>query len=494
MLVRALALASLLLPALLSAAGGLTPAETRGRDIYLHGRAPDGRTIGALFGREEGSEIDASVVPCASCHGPDGRGVAEGTVVPSDIRWSVLAKSFVAVEGARRRVAYDREKLVRAVREAVDPSGTPFTAIMPRYRIDDTDLSDLVAYLLRLGDEPQPGLDDTTITIATVVPLSGPHAAAGNAVRDVLAGYFADVNAMGGLFGRSLSLEAIDAAAPAERIAAALSGDVFAVAVATWSDDDALDQVIRADRIPLVTPVAGGADGASLPSAFFLFPGLDAQALALLDFAAEGGGKRVRRVAVIRDESRSAAAAAAAVARRCETLGWPLTEAVGPDFTADDLVLLIGGGVDAHDIAAEVEGPRILIAGAAMTPALFDLKGKTIFVAAPTAPGDVTDEGRREVASFAERHRLGAAHRTAAIAAYAAAKVLVEGIRRSGHDVAREKLIASLERMYQFPTGLTPPVTWAPGRHVGAIGAYVVAVDSARRTFVRASDWITPAE
>lgn len=461
----------------------LTAVEQRGREIYLHGTSAAGRDIAAYFGTDADNEIGASVVPCASCHGADGRGVAEGTVSPSDIRWNVLSKFFVAAEGERRRPAYDATTLTRAVREAVDAGGMPLGAIMPRYRIDDRDLDDLVAYLRRLGNEPRPGLDDSTITIATVVPLTGPRAAAGEAMRGVIAGYLDDVNASGGLFGRRFELEAIDAGAPPERIAESLAGEVFAVAVGSW---EAIDEVVRKERVPVVTPFAPSAESRSVPSAFFLFPDLESQALALIEFAAGRAAAGVTpRVVVKHDRSNSAAAAAAeSVVRRCETLGWTVLDEVSGDV---DFVVQIGGDVDA---IAEIDGPQILIAGAAMTRSLFELKSKTIFIAVPALPDDLTADGRREMTSFAGRHRLSGSNRAAEIAAYAAAKVLVEAIRRSGRDVTREKLIATLEQLYALPTEVTRPVTFAPGRHIAAAGAYIVTVDFDRRTFVPAAAWI----
>ena len=77
--------AALLLAAAAAAAEPLTPAEKRGREIYLHGQGT-GKPMTAYFGADGAGEISASVVPCASCHGADGRGVPEGTVAPSDIR------------------------------------------------------------------------------------------------------------------------------------------------------------------------------------------------------------------------------------------------------------------------------------------------------------------------------------------------------------------------------------------------------------------------
>ncbi len=472
------------------AAAPLTPEEKRGRKIYLHG---DGATgpMAAFFGADDAGEINASVVPCSSCHGADGRGVPEGTVAPSDIRWSVLAKPFVWADGARHRPRYDQALLTRAVRGAIDAAGTPLFAVMPRYRIDEPDLVDLLAYMRRLGNEPQPGLEDDAIVIATVVPLSGPRAPSGEAARRVISGYFADVNEQGGLFGRRLKLEAIDAVAPSEDIAAALGGPIFAVVGASWAGGDpALDDLIAAERIPLVTPFANAVESRSAVSSFYLFPDLESQTLALIDFAAERAGKTAMRIALVHDGSKVAEGAADTASRHCASIGWPVTTNASEDA---DLLLVIGN-VDVSALAATTKTPQILIAGASVTRSLFDLRGKKVFVAVPTLPGDMTGEGKGEIESFAMRHRLSPAHRAAEVAAYASVKVFVEALRRGGRDATREKVIASLERLYGFVTGVTPPITYGPSRHVGAVGAYIVEVDFERKTFGPASPWITPEQ
>jgi ABC-type branched-subunit amino acid transport system substrate-binding protein len=476
--------------AMASAADLLSPGEKRGREIYLHGKGATA-PMTAFFGSDAAGEINASVVPCASCHGADGRGAREGTVAPSDIRWSVLSKPFVGVDGARHRPRYDDALLGRSVRDAVDAGGTPLFAVMPRYRIAERDLTDLLAYMRRLGNEPQPGLDDDTIVVATVVPLSGPRAAAGDAARTVIGGYFDDVNKQGGLFGRRLKLEAIDAAAPPQKIAAALGGPIFGVVGASWSpDDQTLDDLVGAERIPLVTPFATAVESRSSVSSFFIFPDLESQALALIDFAAERAGKRAMSIALVHDRSNVAHAAADAAGRHCTPLGWSVTEKPSEDA---DLLLVIGN-VDAAAIAAATKSPQILIAGASISRSLFELRGKTVFVAAPTLPDDISAEGKGEIESFATRHHLSQDHRAAEIAAYAAVKIFVEALRLGGRDITREKVIASLEHLYGFATGVTPPITYGPSRHVGTIGAYIVEVDFDRRTFGPASRWITPQQ
>ncbi len=70
------------------------------------------------------------------------------------------------------------------------------------------------------------------------------------------------------------------------------------------------------------------------------------------------------------------------------------------------------------------------------------------------------------------------------------ALVLVEGLKRAGRALSREKLVASLEALHAFETGLAPPVTFGPDRRVGSFGGYVVGVDPAARAFRPFGGWI----
>ena len=71
-----------------------------------------------------------------------------------------------------------------------------------------------------------------------------------------------------------------------------------------------------------------------------------------------------------------------------------------------------------------------------------------------------------------------------------AAKILVEGLKRTGRDLSREKLMRSLEKLYEFQTGLTPLITYGPNRRIGALGAHVVTVDLENNQFAPAGKWI----
>ena len=419
-------------------AAPLTPAEKRGRHIYQHGESPAGRPITALAG---GTEMGAGIFACATCHGADGRGVPEGGVEPSDLRWETLQKVIMT---GRKRPRYDDARLARAIREGVDSAGNTLSPVMPHFRMADEDLADLVSYLKRLGDEPQPGLAADSVTVTTAAP---------GMARSVIEAYFKDVNAAGGIFGRTLKLADVP------------PKDAFAVIGAV----EGIEEKFEAERVPLITPFP---TAASSPSSFFLFSDLESQVQALAAHAGAEG----RTIHVRHDGTPGARAAA-------ESLN-PATDAKRSD---NDLLFLIGAGVDTNAVLRELQSqqwkPRVLIAGANVTADIFDAP-LPVLIAVPTLPSDLTDEGRAELIAFAERHALPTEQLAPQIATYAAVKVFVEGLKRSGRDLTRETLITSLEQLYQFATGVTPPISYAKKRHIGSTGAHILAVDPKARAFV----------
>jgi ABC-type branched-subunit amino acid transport system substrate-binding protein len=115
---------------------------------------------------------------------------------------------------------------------------------------------------------------------------------------------------------------------------------------------------------------------------------------------------------------------------------------------------------------------------------------KKVFLAFPTVPADVTAEGTAEFRALAEKYKLPSQHAAAQLAALAAAKTFVEGLKRAGADLSREQLVTALEGLYEFDTGLTPKLIFGPNRRVGAAGAYIITIDAATKQFISASGWV----
>ncbi|NOK06991.1 ABC transporter substrate-binding protein, partial [Myxococcus xanthus] len=97
-------------------------------------------------------------------------------------------------------------------------------------------------------------------------------------------------------------------------------------------------------------------------------------------------------------------------------------------------------------------------------------------------------------AAFMERHGLEPGHTAFQFGAYAAARVLVEALTRTGADVTRASLVQHLEALRDFDTGVSPPVTFGINRRVGVQGAQFAALDVATGGLVAASEWtpLTP--
>jgi len=122
------------------AVGGETDGPlANGERIYQEGKAASGRPI------ENSLDLAAG---CASCHGRDGRGRAFGGRL-LDVTPAALAR-----DGSRP--PYTPETLRAAIRDGVDPPGRPLDPLMPRWRLGERDLNDLLAYLRTLPGGARP--------------------------------------------------------------------------------------------------------------------------------------------------------------------------------------------------------------------------------------------------------------------------------------------------------------------------------------------------
>jgi cytochrome c553 len=480
---RAAALVAFLL-ALTAAAGELTPTQQRGKRLYLTGESSAARKVTALIGADD-VEVAATVVPCASCHGRDGRGKPEGGIRPANVQWDVLVHA--AATGERTRPAYTKPLLTRAITMGIDSAAAHLQNTMPRYRMALDDMSDLLAYLEVLGSDREPGLTDDAVRLGAVLP---PDPAEARAVRETLAAYFDRINRDGGIFGRRIDLRfTTTAAAPPPRRAAALQAFLdaeqpFAIAAA-WLNgaEEAMSEVAERGRVPTIAAFA-----TQIPAGdryvFQLLAGDREQSLALVA-AAAGESAKSARIAIVADESANDVAAkvrAALAAAGCTHVDVVPT----PPPTAQFVLFLAAParlpGVLAA-CATTTPPPVVLIpaahSGGDLTAAPTALD-RRILVGLPSTPSDVTEEGRAELRALG----VAAEHATACRIALASAKLLVEALRRDGRDVDRDAVVTTLETFYETPTSLTPPVSWSPNHHVGTRGVLVVGID------LRAGQWI----
>jgi ABC-type branched-subunit amino acid transport system substrate-binding protein len=507
-----LVLAAIMVLAPSSATAELSEAEVRGKQIYFEGTSPGGDEIMAVVG-DEGALLPASAMPCSSCHGSDGLGRPEGGVIPLDIRWSELVKGYGHVHhDGRRHPAFDEESAALSIVAGVDSANNTLDRSMPIYQMSQQDIDDLVAYMKVLEFDRDPGLTDDTVRIATLLPLSGPGGATGEVMRQVMEGYFADINEGGGVFGRSIELLAVPMGetpeASMDKLRDAFDTESIFAVVGAYSVgyDDALLGYLRSDNVPLIGPFTLDPGDAFVDAgAFYLFAGFDDQVRVLADRALADGAAASEIVIAGPAGTRAEPLLRVARDRISEkddegeaTLAiWSVGNFDAAQFAgkladnASQALIFAGDQSELDALLAELatrdHAPRVYVLSSLVGRPLLDVPAafhQRIFIAYPTTSQDITPRGREDYARIAERQSLPNKHIQAQLAALAAAKVFVEGLRRAGRVLSRTRLVEGIEKLYNFETGVTPPLTYGPNRRIGAFGAHIVTVDLENRRYV----------
>lgn len=142
---------------------------SNGEQIYFTGTSRSGTPItfelgdgGGMGGGMMRGGMMRGGLGCADCHGPDGRGGQVQRMMTSftapDIRYTTLTSGEMAhgdeqgdghADG-EAHPAYTDETLKRAITQGVDPAGEPLQWPMPRWRMSEQNLDDLIAYLKTL--------------------------------------------------------------------------------------------------------------------------------------------------------------------------------------------------------------------------------------------------------------------------------------------------------------------------------------------------------
>jgi ABC-type branched-subunit amino acid transport system substrate-binding protein len=524
--------------AALSTSAGLTPAEQRGKKIYLKGE-DEGGEITALLGGSD-MEVPASTFACATCHGLKGEGTNEGGLQTPSLVWSALAAPATSALTRQERVAYTEATLVRALRVGVDASRGRLHPGMPRYRMSDEQAANLVAYLKKLGREVEPGVSETTIKVGAALPLSGALAQVGQDLKATLAASFAEANERGDTYGRRFELVVEDSRGDSAGTRAAHrklieQGDVFALAGSYEPRGSvAADAFLRQSEVPLVGPVTLSPHLTLPPNrfVFYLLPTFDDQARSLVDFIAAqspngratGASARVKEgqiapvarkvsVAVIHVNGELETAALVALRaqarlRSLEIVSEQNYEAgrFAPARAVEMLartrpayVFFFGGAQDIVACAREMERAHV---NASLVSSVMMLGGGAFELPPPVAartflayPSALPNQ--EDFAEFLSvMQRRGVPLRSPAFQsiAYAAAKTLIEATKLSTRELSRHTFVDALEGLRAYRTGVVPPISFGPNRRVGVEGSYVVGIDLENKRYTALSEQIVPSD
>ena len=494
----------------------LTLQEKRGKAFYLRGESASGQEITALMGEVD---VPAATLNCAGCHGSRGQGITEGGVTAGNMTWAFLTKPYGHTDdGGRKHPPFTESSFARVMTSGIDPAGNKLAVAMPVYRMPQEDMANLIAYLKRIETDTDPGVTDTSIVIGTVLPDRTAMSGLAQSMEGVLQAYFAEINSRGGIYNRKIELRVRhgESMLTVSNMKHLIDDDqVFAmVSGLTAGADDNVATLTQEKEVPVIGP------STLLPQRgspfnryiFYLLPGLREQARALVNFAAKKNDTAKSQVAIVSADLELNRSVTAAIEEQMKKDRWgsvttnyyPRDRFSAADFVTQysqkkiDTIFFVGSGPEAGVLLKEAEAvgwtPRLYLLGSLVGRNIGDsvsVKMKDrIFLAFPTVPADVSAAGAAEYTGLLQRNKLQSAHAAAQASAIAAARILVYALERCGKDLSRERLVTTLEGLYEYDTGLLPKITFGPNRRIGALGAYVVTIDPEKKLFPASVEWI----
>lgn len=474
----------------------LSPNESAGKRLYRDGVSGSGEPIMARVGAA-GMLLPATSLPCANCHGADGLGRPEGGVRPPDLSWSRLTSTYGQQQiNGRHYPAYTEGTLARAIQEGRDPGNNRLDPAMPRFVLSTNDQRNLTAYLKRLADDRDPGLTPDSLHLGTLLPRKGPLSEEGATVAAVLQGSVARINEAGGIHGRQLRLTILDPGrnrASAEQALEQLieQEQVFAL-IAPLAPALDLELAARLERagIPLIGPLSLLGTAQASRQIFEPLPGLREQLIALANYATDSLRVLQGPTLITYPDEPSQRLAAQNLGQYLQDHAWQKVSLQAYDSAQNELplgsrsvfYLGSGGGFSrlAEHLQAAGQVPYLFAASNQVAGDLLQVPSgfsRRVFLAYPFVPSDWTLAGRLALTQLRKHQGLGGQHAVLQVGAFSSMLLFSEGMKQAGRDASREKLISALEGLHDFDTGLTPLISFGPGRRLGLSGAHIVTVD-----------------
>jgi ABC-type branched-subunit amino acid transport system substrate-binding protein len=460
--------------------------------------SPGGRGIIALRSTARGGTL-STIVPMLN----EG---AEVTVPSQDVDTVVTEYGVAELKGYS--VKERMERLINVahpdfrawIRDEAQRLGIVPRLVVPGFRVARPHL-----------EATAPGVTPETIRLGTFCDLSGPNATIGMAALRGYSAYYDHVNRWGGVHGRQIELIVEDDAFDPQRTHRAVTklveeDEVFSIVspLGTPTNLAVLDYLLAAG-VPVISPHSGISAWSTPPKRtyFALQPSYEVEGRILAQWVLEHiPAARVALFAVDDQFGKEGAlafvgelghAGVEPVAVVCHQAGETAAEVWAGELAAAgaDLVLLYTYVKPAADLllAAHHAGYRpawlasyvlsgsdlLQFAGAEATHGLRAAaypagprhhRGERLFrkqlAASRGLPGSTAGGTAGRMASCGDE-----APGTHSRIGYAAAQLVVEGLRRAGPDLTREGLIEALEGLKAWTGGLLPPITYGRDDHRG---------------------------
>ncbi|MFH1658482.1 MAG: ABC transporter substrate-binding protein [Pseudomonadota bacterium] len=321
-----------------------------------------------------------------------------------------------------------------------------------------------------------PGVTDTTITLGMSAPLSGPNGAYGLDMRQTISAYFEQVNKAGGINGRKLELIALDDGYETERAVANTKTlikekNVFALLAYYGSSPttETMNTVFGPAKVPLVGTISGAAtlreSLATNPNARYMFNVRASYAdeaevivnqmvsLGLKNIAVfyqnDGFGKSGLDGVTAALKKHNLAPSSVGTVERNSVDVTKAVEAIAKTTPQAVVMVTLYKPTAAFVKAMKKLGqhPMLMTLSPVGAELLVqelgpDSRGIGVSQVVPYPWNDVVPVVR-------DYHKLSSkgAYSYYGMEGYLMAKTMIEGLKRAGKDLSREKLVASLESM-----------------------------------------------
>ena len=341
----------------------------------------------------------------------------------------------------------------------------------------------------------EPGITKDKIVIGAFMPLQGGLAAGANQMRDGADAYFQELNAKGGINGRKIEWRVEnDSYNPQQTIAVTKKlvdrDGVFAI-VSTLGTATGLAVLpfLAQRKVPLINPAGGHAllNDPKDANVFGLLPLGPANGTVIANYALDK--MQAKRIAVFFQNDQFGQDPRDGVNEVLKARG--MTTVAEASYVPSDIdvsaqvIKLRDANPDVVVIAAIPKQGALFLQEAAKLgwkpkfiglntmgdPYTGELAGSSIdgvtvaiFTAVDTMPNEKVQEANKVILKYHPNTKPG----YWTYLGYAGAAVFAEGAKIAGPELTREKLIAAIETMGDFQTGVVPPLSFGPGKHGGS--------------------------
>ncbi|HEV2977622.1 MAG TPA: ABC transporter substrate-binding protein [Casimicrobiaceae bacterium] len=344
-----------------------------------------------------------------------------------------------------------------------------------------------------LAAEAEPGVTATTIVLGQSAAFSGPASELGTEMRAGAMAYFQAINAAGGVYGRKIELRSLDDGYEPDRAAAntkkLIDDGVFLLfGYVGTPTSNASKPIFTAARVPFVGPFTG-AESLRNPLNRYIF-NIRASYYDETDkIVGQLVGQTLDRIAVFYQNDDYGKAGLAGVERAMQRRNLKIVATGTVERNTVDVAAAVKaiGSVDPQGVvmisaykscAAFIKAMR----KAGHNPQFMNVS----FVGSKALAHEAGPEGRgvgvsqvvpfpwnisarvvKEYQQLLEASTGKQNYSWTSLEGFIAAKVLVEGLRRTGTDLTRERFIAAMEQIRDFDVGGFV-VTFTPTDHSGS--------------------------